>query len=85
MYDVRVIGIYEMRSDDAMPHTCRRLSADIPNFISHIVHDEDAIEGRPVSNINSRQDRSGIDNLWVHSIWVVENDCGVGGEEGTEK
>ena len=53
MYDVRVIGIYEMRSDDAMPHTCLRLSADIPNFIPHIIHDEDAIEGRPASNINS--------------------------------
>jgi hypothetical protein len=73
-----------MRSDDAMPHTCRRLSADIPNFMSHI-HDEDAIEGRPASNINSRQDRSGIDNLWVHSILIVGNDCGVGREEGTEK
>ncbi len=58
-----------MRSDDAMPHNCRRLSANIPYFISHI-HDNDIVEGRSASNINSRQDRSGIDNLLVHSIWL---------------
>ncbi len=39
-------------------------------MVSCHIHDNDIVEGRSASNINSRQDRSGIDNLLVHSIWL---------------
>lgn len=41
----------------------------------------DEVEGRSALNINSRQDRSGIDYRWVYSILIAGKDGGVGKEE----